>query len=218
MQKKALIVAGGKGERMNSSIPKQFLCFKGTPILMHSLKKFDFFDNIVLVLPRSEFDNWKALCHKYKFNIPHTLVEGGATRIESVQKGLKKITGNVIVAIHDGVRPLISKQLIDKLITEVQPNIGTVPIIPVKDSLRKVTDNNSISINRSNIFRVQTPQCFMSEDIKAAYKNITINQNFTDDASIFEYNKGKIRTVIGDENNIKITTQQDLLCANHISI
>ncbi len=218
MQKIALIVAGGRGERMNSSIPKQFLCFKGTPILMHSIKKFDFFDNILLVLPRSEFDNWKALCHKYRFNLPHTLVEGGSTRIESVQNGLKKITRNVIVAIHDGVRPLISKQLIDKLITEVQPNIGAIPVIPVKDSLRKVTLNNSISINRSNIFHVQTPQCFISDEIKAAYKNITINQNFTDDASIFEYNNGKIKTVTGEENNIKITTQQDLLSANHISI
>ena len=218
MQKIALIVAGGKGERMNSNVPKQFLCFKGTPILMHTIKKFDFFDSIVLVLPSSEFNNWKALCHKYKFNLPHTLVEGGSTRIESVQNGLKNITENVIVAIHDGVRPLISKQLIDRLLAEVHSNIGAIPVIPVKDSLRKVTNNNSISIDRTNIFHVQTPQCFMSEEIKSAYKNITINQNFTDDASIFEYNSGKIRTVLGEENNIKITTQKDLLIANHISI
>ncbi len=218
MQKIALIVAGGSGERMNSSIPKQFLCFKGTPILMHTIKKFDFFDSIIVVLPSSEFDNWKALCHKYRFNLPHTLVEGGSTRIESVQKGLKSITRNVIVAIHDGVRPLISKHLINQLITEVHPNIGAIPVIPVKDSLRKVTNNNSISVDRSNIFHVQTPQCFMSDEIKAAYKKINVNQNFTDDASIFEYNNGKIRTVTGEENNIKITTQQDLLSANHISI
>ena len=218
MQKIALIVAGGKGERMNSSIPKQFLCVKGTPILMHTIKKFNFFDSIVLILPSSEFDNWKALCHKYKFNLPHTLVEGGSTRIESVQNGLKNINENVIVAIHDGVRPLISKQLIDKLLAKVHSNIGVVPVVPVKDSLRKVTNNNSVSIERTNIFHVQTPQCFMSGEIKAAYKKTIVNQNFTDDASVFEYNGGIIKTVLGEENNIKITTQQDLLSANHISI
>jgi len=218
MQKIALIVAGGKGERMKSSTPKQFLCFKGAPILMHTIKKFDFLDNIIVVLPSSELDNWKSLCQKYKFILPHTLVEGGSTRIESVRKGLKNISRNVIVAIHDGVRPLISKELINKLIAEVRPNTGAIPIIPVKDSLRKVTANNSISIDRSNMFHVQTPQCFLSDEIKEAYNNITINNNFTDDASIFEHNKGKIKTVLGEENNIKITTQQDLLKVNYLNI
>ena len=218
MQKIALIVAGGKGKRMKSSIPKQFLCFKGAPILMHTIKKFDFLDNIIVVLPSSELDNWKSLCQKYKFILPHTLVEGGSTRIESVRKGLKNISRNVIVAIHDGVRPLISKELINKLIAEVKPNTGAIPIIPVKDSLRKVTANNSISIDRSNMFHVQTPQCFLSDEIKEAYNNITINNNFTDDASIFEHNKGKIKTVLGEENNIKITTQQDLSKVNYLNI
>ena len=213
MQKVALIVAGGKGDRMNADIPKQFLLLKGTPILMHTLKQFSHFEEIVLVLPHSQFDYWQELCITYNFTQKHTLVPGGTTRYYSVKNGLEKIDENSIIAIHDGVRPLISTKLIDSLITETKSGVGIIPIIPVKDSIRKVEGENSVHLDRSNLYKVQTPQCFLSTDIKEAYTQ-EFSDTFTDDASVFEANGGKINTLLGEEKNLKITTREDLTIAD----
>jgi 2-C-methyl-D-erythritol 4-phosphate cytidylyltransferase len=213
MQKVALIVAGGKGERMNEDIPKQFLLLNGTPILMHTLKQFSHFEKIVLVLPHSHFDYWRELCSTYNFTQKHTLVAGGTTRFYSVKNGLEKIEKNSVIAIHDGVRPLISTSLIDSLVAETGIGIGVIPIIPVKDSIRKVEGGNSAHVDRSNLFKVQTPQCFLSADIQKAYTQ-DFTGTFTDDASVFEANGGKINTLIGEENNLKITTEEDLKIAS----
>jgi len=213
MQKVALIVAGGKGERMNADIPKQFLLLKGTPILMHTLKQFSHFEEIVLVLPHSQFDYWRELCSNYNFTQKHTLVAGGTTRFYSVKNGLEKIEENSVIAIHDGVRPLISKKLIDSLITKTKNGVGVIPIVPVKDSIRKVKGENSVHLDRSNLYKVQTPQCFLSTDIKEAYTQ-EFSDTFTDDASVFEANGGKINTLLGEEKNLKITTREDLTIAN----
>ena len=213
MQKVALIVAGGKGERMNADIPKQFLLLNGTPILMHTLKQFSHFEEIVLVLPYSQFEYWQELCEKYNFRQQHALVEGGKTRFHSVKNGLDKIADNTTVAIHDGVRPLISTTLIDSLVAETKSGIGIIPIVPVKDSVRKVEGENSVNLDRSNLFKVQTPQCFLSADIQEAYTQ-DFSDTFTDDASVFEANGGKINTLLGEENNLKITTQEDLKIAS----
>ena len=213
MQKVALIVAGGKGDRMNADIPKQFLLLKGTPILMHTLKQFSHFEEIVLVLPHSQFDYWQELCITYNFTQKHTLVPGGTTRFYSVKNGLEKIDENSVIAIHDGVRPLISTKLIDSLITETKSGVGIIPIIPVKDSIRKVEGENSIHLDRSNLYKVQTPQCFLSKDIKEAYTQ-EFSDAFTDDASVFEANEGRIITLLGEEKNLKITTKEDLTIAN----
>ena len=209
MQKVALIVAGGKGERMNADIPKQFLLLNGTPILMHTLKQFSHFEEIVLVLPPFQFEYWKELCVTYNFTQKYTLVSGGETRFHSVKNGLVSIADNTIVAIHDGVRPLISTTLIDNLIAESKSGIGVIPIVPVKDSYRKVDRGESIQIDRNKLFKVQTPQCFWSADIKEAY-NQDYSSIFTDDASVFESHGGKINTVLGEEKNLKITTEEDL--------
>ena len=209
MQKVALIVAGGKGERMNANIPKQFLLLNGTPILMHTLKQFSHFEEIVLVLPPFQFEYWKELCVTYNFTQKYTLVSGGETRFHSVKNGLVSIADNTIVAIHDGVRPLISTTLIDNLIAESKSGIGVIPIVPVKDSYRKVDRGESIQIDRNKLFKVQTPQCFWSADIKEAY-NQDYSSIFTDDASVFESHGGKINTVLGEEKNLKITTEEDL--------
>ena len=209
MQKVALIVAGGKGERMNADIPKQFLLLNGTPILMHTLKQFSHFEEIVLVLPLTQFEYWQELCEKYNFRQQHALVEGGKTRFHSVKNGLDKIADNTTVAIHDGVRPLISTTLIDSLVAETKSGIGIIPIVPVKDSVRKVEGENSVNLDRSNLFKVQTPQCFLSADIQEAYTQ-DFSDTFTDDASVFEANGGKINTLLGEEKNLKITTQEDL--------
>jgi 2-C-methyl-D-erythritol 4-phosphate cytidylyltransferase len=213
MQKVALIVAGGKGERMNADIPKQFLLLNGTPILMHTLKQFSHFEKIVLVLPPSQFKYWQELCNTYNFRQQHTLVTGGVTRFQSVKNGLDRIAENTIVAIHDGVRPLISTSLIDSLVAETGIGIGVIPIIPVKDSIRKEEGENSAHVDRSNLFKVQTPQCFLSADIQKAYTQ-DFTGTFTDDASVFEANGGKINTLLGEENNLKITTEEDLKIAS----
>jgi len=213
MQKVALIVAGGKGERMNANIAKQFLLLNGTPILMHTLKKFSHFEKIVLVLPHSHFEYWEELCNNYKFRQPLTLVAGGKTRFHSVKNGLDVIAENTIVAIHDGVRPLISTSLINELVAETKSGIGIIPIVPVKDSIRKVEGENSVHADRNNLFKVQTPQCFFSADIQKAYTQ-DFSEIFTDDASVFEGNGGKINTLLGEEKNLKITTEKDLKIAS----
>ncbi|MBT3417664.1 MAG: 2-C-methyl-D-erythritol 4-phosphate cytidylyltransferase [Flavobacteriales bacterium] len=213
MKKVAIIVAGGKGVRMKSEIPKQFLLLNELPILIHTLKQFSHFEEIVLVLPHSQFEFWKELCKTYNFTQQHTLVEGGKTRFHSVKNGLGKVDDNSIVAIHDGVRPLISTKLIDSLIDETKNGIGIIPIVPVKDSIRKLEGKNSIHIDRNILFKVQTPQCFLSSDIKEAYTQ-EFSETFTDDASVFESNSGEITTILGEENNLKITTEEDLKIAS----
>ena len=213
MQKVALIVAGGKGMRMNAELPKQFLLLNDLPILIHTLKQFSHFEEIVLVLPKLQFEYWNNLCSTYNFTQKHTLVAGGETRFHSVKNGLSEIDNNSIVAIHDGVRPLISTSLIDSLVAETKNGVGIIPIVPVKDSIRKVEGENSVHVDRSNLYKIQTPQCFLSADIKQAYKQ-DFSDNFTDDASVFEENGGKINTLLGEEKNLKITTQEDLKIAN----
>ena len=212
MKKVALIVAGGKGERMNADIPKQFLLLNDTPILMHTLKQFSHFEKIVLVLPPSQFEYWQELCKTHNFTQQHSLVAGGETRFHSVKNGLDKIDANSIVAIHDGVRPLISTTLIDSLVAETKNGIGVIPVVRVKDSIRKVEGENSTHIDRSNLYKVQTPQCFLSADIKEAYTQ-DFSEFFTDDASVFEANGRKINTLLGEEKNLKITTEEDLKIA-----
>ena len=212
MKKIALIVAGGKGERMNADIPKQFLLLNDLPILMHTLNAFTDFDKRILVLPQSQIENWKTLCGEYNFALKHMLVAGGINRFGSVKNGLRKVDEGSIVAIHDGVRPLISKNLTNKLIATTKKGIGVVPVVPVKDSLRKVDGNNSKAVSRSSLYKVQTPQCFFASTIKDAYKQ-NFSLFFTDDASVLESNGGKIIAILGEEKNIKITTKEDLRIA-----
>ena len=213
MKRVALIVAGGKGLRMNSDIPKQFLLLKGTPVLMHTLKKNSHLDEVILVLPKYQIPFWEELCTTHNFTVPHTITEGGETRFHSVKNGLKKINENSLVAIHDGVRPLVSKNLIINLLSEVREGIGIVPIVPLKDSIRQVDAEISTQVDRTNLYKVQTPQCFLSDDIKKAYTK-EYSEKFTDDASVFECNDGEIRSLFGEEKNLKITTEEDLKIAS----
>ena len=211
MKKTAVIVAGGAGARMQSDRPKQFLPLLGTPILIHTIRAFEsaFSDiRLIIVLPASHFEEGKKIVASH---IKSTIdfVEGGATRFHSVKNGLDKIDNTSVVAIHDGVRPLISTALINNLVGETKSGRGVIPIIPVKNSIRKIEGENSVHIDRSNLYKVQTPQCFLSADIKEAYTQ-DFSATFTDDASVFEANGGKINTLFGEERNLKITTQQDL--------
>ena len=215
MKKISIIVAGGQGKRMKTKTPKQFLTLNGKPILMHTLEKFSELDQIILVLPKSQINYWNNLCVKYKCAIPHMIIEGGRTRFHSVKNALKKISSNTIVVIHDGVRPLISKKIIFKLISKTRKEIGFVPVLPVKDSIRKTEGELTISIDRKNMFTVQTPQCFLGDEIKNAYDR-NYSEEFTDDASVFEKNGGKIKTIIGERVNIKITIKEDLKIAKSL--
>ena len=217
MKKIALIVAGGKGERINADIPKQFLLLNDLPILMHTLNAFTDFDKRILVLPRSQIENWNTLCKEYNFALKHMLVAGGINRFGSVKNGLRKVDKGSIVAIHDGVRPLISKNLTNKLIATTKKGIGVVPVVPVKDSLRKVDGNNSKAVSRSSLYKVQTPQCFFASTIKDAYKQ-NFSLFFTDDASVLESNGGKIIPILGETKNIKITTEEDLKIAAALTL
>tara|TARA_Y100000385_G_scaffold71706_1_gene72060 strand:+ start:3213 stop:3863 length:651 start_codon:yes stop_codon:yes gene_type:complete len=213
MRKVALIVAGGKGVRMNSDIPKQFLLLKGTPVLMRTIEKFSALDEIILVLPKTQIEYWENLCKEYSFSIPHTSIEGGETRFHSVKNGLDRVKNNSIVAIHDGVRPIISAKLIDSLINEVKDGFGVIPIIPIRDSIRKIDAEISTHVDRTNLYKVQTPQCFLSSEIKNACSQ-EYSEKFTDDASVFESNGGNIKTIIGEAKNLKITTKEDLKIAS----
>ena len=212
MKRIALIVAGGKGSRMKSNIPKQFIAINKLPILMHTIKQFSHLDEIVLVLPQDQFKFWEDLCKKYNFNEKYTLIEGGKSRFHSVQKGLQGINKDGIIAIHDGVRPLISKNLIDTLTTKVKEGFGVIPVIPISDSVRKIKNGVSKNTQRSNLYKVQTPQCFFNANIQKAYKQ-KYSDKFTDDASVFESDGGEIKTIIGDIKNMKITTSEDLKIA-----
>lgn len=209
MKKSALIVAGGKGKRMKTSISKQFLILDKLPVLMHTINKFSKFDQIVLSLPKSKFNYWSSLCKNYNFKQNHKLVEGGDNRFNSVKNGLAEIDDNSIVLIHDGVRPLVSERLIDKLIKSAEEEIGIVPVLPCKNSIRKINGNSSKSIPRHNLYQVQTPQCFFSKDIKESYSQ-GFSTIFTDDASVFESAGKKIKTIEGEVQNIKITNPKDL--------
>jgi len=215
MEKFALIVAGGNGSRMGSEIPKQFLNLAGEPILMRTIEKFNQYDssiNIFLVLPFGEFDRWKELCKKHHFEIQHQLVKGGNSRFLSVKNGLNRIPGNGIVFIHDGVRPLVSMKTL-RLCEDMAKTEGSaIPITQVSQSLRIIGKDGSHAVDRSFYRLVQTPQTFRTELIKRAYFSIDDNE-FTDDASVFETLDKKINLVEGNSENIKITSPVDLKIA-----
>lgn len=218
MKRAAVIVAGGSGTRMGSSIPKQFLILKGMPILMHTISRFYRFDNtiqLVLVLPSAEVEHWKSCCNEFHFDIKHQIVEGGATRFHSVKNGLELIDPASIVAIHDGVRPLVSINVIERCFMEAGNGSAVVPAIPSVDSLRMITNEGNKAIDRSAIRLVQTPQVFPARLLKEAY-NQDYSPLFTDDASVAEAMGCAITLVEGNIENIKITNPLDLEIAERV--
>jgi len=214
----AIIVAGGKGERMGASTPKQFLELAGKPILMHTLEKFKKADpsiEIILALPENQIDFWEELFHKYQLpKVRHQIVKGGKTRFHSVQNALKLVEEDCIVAIHDGVRPLVSVETINNCFAAAEKNGNAIPIVEVVDSLRHYSkqDKTSEAVSRTCYKIVQTPQCFNSEVILKAYQQ-DFDKLFTDDATVVEKLGETINLVPGNRGNIKITTTEDLIIA-----
>ncbi|PKP48674.1 MAG: 2-C-methyl-D-erythritol 4-phosphate cytidylyltransferase, partial [Bacteroidetes bacterium HGW-Bacteroidetes-12] len=174
MHKYAIIVAGGTGERMGQHTPKQFLKLAGKPILMHTIEKFyQTYPElkIILALPENQFDFWEELCFKYRFiNIPHEVVAGGKTRFHSVLNALKLVNEEGIVAVHDGVRPLVSQDTIVNCFKTAQQHGNAIPVVDVVDSLRYVNKTENKAVKRACYKIVQTPQCFQSTLLKKAYQ------------------------------------------------
>jgi len=219
MKKYAIIVAGGQGSRMNTNIPKQFIVLGGKPILMHTIERFHLADThieIVLVLPEKEVPQWNELCAKYSFHIPHQIALGGETRFLSVRNGLAKVALDSIVAVHDAVRPFVSKMLILRCYAEAQSKGSAVPYIPVVESMRKMTEAGNKKVMRSDYVIVQTPQCFSAFELKKVYAKKGAGYRTTDDASVYETAGKKIHLIEGERENIKITFPLDLIIAEAI--
>lgn len=211
----ALIVAGGTGSRMGSEIPKQFIELAGKPVLMHTIERFLAFDSsikIITVLPESQLGYWKKLLKKYSFSVPHTLVTGGTTRFFSVKNGLQEVEDNSIVAIHDGVRPLVSTETIKRCFKAAEEFGNAIPVITPPDSVRMITGQGNMPVNRHFLRIIQTPQVFNAKLIKKAYLQ-DYNPDFTDDATLLEKTGENIHLVHGNRENIKITNPEDLVIA-----
>jgi len=212
MEKFALIVAGGTGSRMRAEIPKQFLQLAGRPVLMRTMERFAAFDpflKMILVLPSGQFLCWKELCDRYDFSLTHTLVEGGASRFQSVRNGLAGLPDEGLVFIHDGVRPLVSLQTIANCERIATERGNALPVMPVTESLRRIDGDQNEHVERSHFRLVQTPQTFYLNLIKRAYLQPE-SINFTDDASVCEALGERINLVPGNPENIKITRPLDL--------
>ncbi|MCR5820107.1 MAG: 2-C-methyl-D-erythritol 4-phosphate cytidylyltransferase [Bacteroidaceae bacterium] len=251
MTKYAIIVAGGKGLRMGSELPKQFIPVGGKPILMRTLARFAEAESdvrLILVLPASQREFWQNLCAEYNFELPHIVVDGGQTRFHSVKNGLQKVielegegntekdmnatspTGSnstmekqsrtsALVAVHDGVRPFVSADVIRRCYDTSEQTGAAVPVIPVVETLRQLSSTSgettygeSRTVPRDDYRLVQTPQTFSIELLKAAFQQ-PYKETFTDDASVVEAYGHAVTLVEGNRENIKLTTPFDLTIA-----
>lgn len=214
----AIIVAGGKGLRMGSDIPKQFLPIGGKPVLMRTLERFREYDatlQIILVLPEAQQTYWHQLCEEYHFDVEYTLAKGGQTRFHSVQNGLAKVPDNAIgvVGVHDGVRPFPSVEVIRNCYETARTAKAVIPVIPVVETVRQIFCNGlTRTVPRDEYRLVQTPQTFDIQLLKAANRQ-PYNDGFTDDASVVESYGHAITLVEGNRENIKITTPYDIIVA-----
>ena len=216
MTRYAIIVAGGKGLRMGCDLPKQFIPVEGLPVLMRTLETFHTYDaalHIILVLPRDHQAYWHELCRKYTFEVPHRIADGGATRFHSVQNGLALVDApEALVAVHDGVRPFVSHDVIGRCLSEAETHGAVVPVVPVVETLRRLTDADSITVPRDAYRLVQTPQTFRASLLRQAYAQ-PYSDAFTDDASVVEALGHTVHLVEGNRENIKLTTPFDLVVA-----
>ena len=217
-----IIMAAGSGTRMGAEIPKQFIELEGKAILQRTMEKFAEACpgiRVVTVLPESHIEYWKNYCLTRSFTCPQILVKGGITRFHSVRNALEKVPEGALVAVHDGVRPMISRELIRSMFDEAEGVDGLVPVVPCVDTMKMLRRSGDTLepvpdavADRSLLYGVQTPQIFRSEIIKAAYMQ-AYDTAFTDDASVVEKYGKNLSYTIGERFNIKITTQDDLKIA-----
>jgi len=212
MKRNVLIVAAGIGSRYESAEPKQFTLVNGRPVLMHTFDAFlktNFVFRFVLILSKTMTGQWENLCKQHHFTTEHLIVEGGSSRIQSVKNGLEHIPEGTLVAIHDGVRPIVSKVIIEKGFKLAAITGSAVPVIRIDESVRIIEDKNNTALNRQMLRLVQTPQFFHSNLIKKAYTGST-RTDFTDDASVYENAGHKVTLFEGDRHNIKITWPEQI--------
>lgn len=223
-------MAAGSGTRMGAEMPKQFIELEGKAILQRTIEVFkDAYPDIsvVTVLPEQHIEYWKDYCYRKSFVCPQILVKGGITRFHSVKNALKKVPDGAVVAVHDGVRPFVSVDLVRRLFDETESAVSAIPVLPCVDTMKvlsKTTDNQGrevlaavpgASVDRSVLFGAQTPQVFHSEVLKQAYEQ-AFDTAFTDDASVVEKYGKNLSYLIGERFNIKITTRDDLIIAGAV--
>ncbi len=212
-----IIVAGGKGLRMGGEIPKQFLPIGGKPVLMRTMERFHEHDpalKIILVLPKDQQEFWQELCQKHDFKIMHQVANGGETRFQSSKNGLALIPDEDegVVAIHDGVRPFVSTDVIERCFDAARDDFAAIPVMPVTDTLRYIDRGHGHNVLRDHFRSVQTPQCFDISLAKQAF-NQPYRETFTDDASVIESLGCQVKMVEGNRQNIKLTTPFDMKVA-----
>lgn len=222
MNRYAIVVAGGKGLRMGGDVPKQFIPVGGRPILMRTLDVFLHYDSqisLVLVLPPSQQPLWRQLCEAYRFEISYQVADGGLTRFQSVRNGLALIPdeGESLVAVHDGVRPFVSPDVIERCYEAAALHGAALPVTDIVDTVRRLSSEpdmvkGSVTVPRQDYKLVQTPQVFRTALLKEAYRQ-TYRSDFTDDASVVEALGHPVCLVAGNRENIKITTPFDLKMA-----
>lgn len=215
MKKFAVIVAGGVGSRFEDSVPKQFSLLNGKPVIIHTIEAFAKVSNppeIILVINPNHVDYWESLKESHNFKIPHQVVHGGVTRFESVKNGLRMVSPNSLVAVHDAARPLVSKQIIKKSFKEAGKLGNAVVAVYCKDSLRRDEGLITIAVDRNKFYMVQTPQTFQSDLIKMAYDH-PYQIHFTDDASVLESMGEEINLIMGSHENLKLTYPEDSVIA-----
>jgi 2-C-methyl-D-erythritol 4-phosphate cytidylyltransferase len=218
MKDYVIIVAGGSGSRMNSTLPKQFLELKGRPILCHTIEQFYQYSpeiEIIVVLSGEYLQFWDDLRRTIGFAIPHRLVAGGKERFFSVKNGLAIIDDARVIGIHDAVRPMVSVRTIERCYHTAADHKTAVPVFAINDTLREVEGGISKTVDRNKFRIVQTPQCFDASLLKAAFEQ-EYKPEFTDDATVVEFYGEKINLIEGNKENIKITTPEDLELAHAI--
>ncbi len=215
MKRYVLIVAGGLGRRMGQATPKQFLLLNGRPILIHTIERMAGIvgdADITVVLPGEFLSLWQKLVGSHGFSVKHSVAEGGEERFHSVRKGLLSFSGEGLVAIHDGVRPLVSAETVLNCFDEAAKTGAAIPAVAPAESVRMVTTRGSMPVSRDAIRLVQTPQVFRLDLIKKAYE-IDYNAHYTDDATVAEQAGIPVSVVEGNRENIKITTPADMIYA-----
>jgi len=208
----ALILAGGSGSRINSPVPKQFIELDGTPIIVHTLRAFLKYSgnlSIILVLAEAYLSTWDRISREYNFNNSIILRKGGNTRFQSVLSGLAEVKSEGLVAIHDGVRPFVSQDIIHNSFLVAKKHQAAVPVVALKESICSIENNQVKLLDRTTFRLTQTPQTFDNEQIKKAY-DIDENPNFTDDATVAQKAGMNISFFEGSYKNIKISTVEDL--------
>ena len=218
----AVIVAGGSGTRFGAQMPKQFLDLGGKPILMRTIEAFgenrDGSFDVIITLPADQMDLWRELCGKYGFAVPHRVVAGGETRWHSVKNALDSITDIAdvdVIAVHDGVRPLVTADLIHRVLEAARRDGAAIPVVPLNDSVRQVMGGINHALDRSTLRAVQTPQAFNAQLLIDAY-SLPFMPSFTDDASVVEQLDRPITLVEGEMRNLKITRPMDLALAEYL--